>query len=561
MRAAHGAALQSYACGALPLPKDKFTTMKTDIITITDIEKQADEIARAAGYLRAGELAAFPTETVYGLGANALDGNAVKKIFAAKGRPQDNPLIVHIADVSALYGIAREVPEAALRLAEAYWPGPLTVVLPKKDVIPDEVSAGLDTVAVRMPSHPVAAALIRAAGVPVAAPSANISGFPSPTAAQYVIDDMNGRIAAIIDGGDCEFGIESTVVTLATDPPELLRPGAVTVEQLRAVLGEVAVNPAVLNPLAEGAQAASPGMKYKHYAPRAQISIVRGDLPAFAAYCAAHPGEADAALVFEGEENAASLPCVTFGKDDDALSQAHRLFDALRELDAMGAKKVFARSPSPEGVGLGVCNRLYRAAAFRFLPEATGKIIGITGPSGSGKSTVCDLLRQRGAVIIDADREARRVTEPGSPALDKLAAAFGADILRPDGSLDRQLLASRAFADKEKTALLVSITHPAIVESCRAQAEAAKAAGQTAVIDAPLLFTSGLDKICDLTARVEAPETVRAARIRARDRITDEEIAKRFAAQTEETALSQQATVVIRNYPPYELEEEIAKIK
>ena len=534
--------------------------MTTKIFTITDINHQQSDINAAAAYLRAGELVAFPTETVYGLGANALDGAAVKKIFAAKGRPQDNPLIVHIADTAELYHIAREVPDCAMRLAAAYWPGPLTMVLPKKDAIPDEVSAGLDTVAVRMPSHPVAAALIRAAGVPVAAPSANISGFPSPTAAQYVVDDMNGRIAAILDGGECEFGIESTVVTLATDPPELLRPGAVTVEQLREILGEVAVNPAVLNPLAEGAEAASPGMKYKHYAPRAQLSIVRGDLPAFAAYCAAHPGDADAAMVFEGEEADVPLPCVTFGKQADALSQAHRLFDALRELDAMGARKVFARSPSRSGVGLGVCNRLYRAAAFRFLPEATGKIIGITGPSGSGKSTVCELLRQKGAVVIDADKEARRVTEPGSPALAQLAAAFGGDILRPDGSLDRKLLASRAFADKEKTALLVSITHPAIVERCRAQAEAAKAAGQTAVIDAPLLFTSELDRICDLTARVEAPEALRAERIRARDRIGDEEIAKRFAAQKEETALSQAADITIRNYPPYELEKEIKQL-
>ena len=534
--------------------------MNTEIFTITNIEQQRSEIETAAGYLRAGELVAFPTETVYGLGANALDGDAVKKIFAAKGRPQDNPLIVHIADVSELYAIAREVPDAALRLAAAYWPGPLTMVLPKGDAIPDEVSAGLDTVAVRMPSHLVAAALIRAAGVPVAAPSANISGFPSPTAAQYVIDDMNGRIACIVDGGDCEFGIESTVVTLATDPPELLRPGAVTVEQLQAILGEVAVNPAVLNPLAEGAQAASPGMKYKHYSPRAEISIVRGDLAAFLSYCNNHPDDADAALVFEGEENATSLPCVTFGTEADALSQAHRLFDALRELDAMGAKKVFARSPSPEGVGLGVCNRLYRAAAFRFLSDQIGAIIGITGPSGAGKSTVCDLLRQKGAVIIDADKEARAVTEPGSPALDKLAAVFGADILRPDGSLDRQLVASRAFTDKGKTALLVSITHPAIVARCREKAAAAKAEGKTAVIDAPLLFSSGLDRICDRTVRVYAPEDVRRERIRERDGISDEEIAKRFAAQQEETALSQAADIFIRNYPPYQLEEEIKQL-
>ena len=534
--------------------------MKTEIFVIKDIEKQREDIEKAAAYLKNGGLAAIPTETVYGLAANAFDGKAVAKIFEAKGRPQDNPLIVHIADISEMYGIARDVPEKALRLAEKYWPGPLTIILPKKDTIPDEVSAGLDTVAIRMPSHPVAHAVIKAAGVPLAAPSANISGFPSPTAVQYVMDDMDGRIEAIIDGGDCEYGIESTVVTLATVPPRLLRPGAVTHKQLESVLGEVEIDSAVLNPLGKDAVAASPGMKYKHYSPKARISIVTGDLDTFINYCEHHKKEADFALVFEGEEEKVSLPYVTFGKENDSLTQAHRLFDALRELDANGAKNVFARSPSAEGVGLGVCNRLYRAAAFTFLSDKKGTVIGITGPSGSGKSTVCAFLAEKGAVIIDADKEAHALTEKGSPVLTELSRHFGADIIKEDGTLDRRLLASRAFCSKENTDLLNSVMHPAIIESCRGKAQTAAEDGKTVIIDAPLLFTAGLDTICDLTVRVTAPEDVRAQRIRQRDGITDEEIFRRFSAQTEETELSLKADAEIKNYPPYDLREETERI-
>ena len=221
-------------------------------------------VARAAQLLREGKLVAIPTETVYGLAADALNGPAVARIFEAKGRPQDNPLIVHIAREADWTPLVKEIPEAAHRLAERFWPGPLTIILEKSGLIPDEVSAGLSTVAVRCPSHPAAQAVIRAAGRPLAAPSANLSGKPSPTTAERVLEDMDGKIEAVLDGGPCAVGVESTVLSLAGAVPRLLRPGGVTAEQLREVLGTVELDAAVTDKLAPGAAAASPGMKYKH---------------------------------------------------------------------------------------------------------------------------------------------------------------------------------------------------------------------------------------------------------------------------------------------------------
>lgn len=341
--------------------------MKTEVLPAFagEHELNTEAIKKAGELLRAGEVVAIPTETVYGLAANAYDGNAVSKIFKAKGRPQDNPLIVHIAQVETLSDLAAEVPKAAKKLAAAFWPGPLTIILPKSEKIPDAVSAGLPTVAVRMPSHPVAHAVIEAAGVPLAAPSANLSGSPSPTNAKYVLDDMHDRIPLILDGGSSAVGVESTVITLATARPRVLRPGGITVEQLRALLGEVDVDDAVLHKLAEGVRAASPGMKYKHYAPRADITIVKGSFAEFRRFV--ETKEKDAfVLCFAGEEK--YFPhAVTYGREDDGLSQANRLFDALRELDEQGANTVYARCPALSGVGLAVYNRLIRAAGFKIV--------------------------------------------------------------------------------------------------------------------------------------------------------------------------------------------------
>lgn len=517
--------------------------MNTEFFDIRDPEKSTAAIERVGALLRSGEVVAIPTETVYGLAANAYDPAAVAKIFEAKGRPQDNPLIVHIAFVQELFDLAETVPTAALRLAEKFWPGPLTVILPKKACIPDAVSGGLDTVAVRMPSHAGAAAVIRAAGVPLAAPSANISGFPSPTEVRHVTDDMNGRIAAVCDGGSCTFGVESTVVTLATPVPRLLRPGAVTKEQLESVLGEVLVDNAVLHPLTAGQAAASPGMKYRHYAPKALITVVRGDANAFAAVMEEHP---DAfALCFE-EDKHLYKNCVSFGSEQDPFSQTHRLFEALRELDERGATTVFARDPSPEGVGLAVCNRLYRAAGFRFL-NRRGTVVGITGTTGAGKSTLTQLFADRGFFPVDADKIAREVTEKGSPVLQELAAAFGADILLPDGTLDRRTLAARAFADAEQTQMLNRITHPAILSRIRSLLREKSAAGIPVVLDVPLLFECGLEVLCDYTVHITADRAVRLARLRERDGLPDEAIEKRMSAQHTEEYFTARSTFVIVN--------------
>lgn len=339
--------------------------MHTEILPAWTGENELNTgaIQSAAERLRGGEVVAIPTETVYGLAANALDKTAVAKIFTAKGRPQDNPLIVHIASFAAIYDLVTELPQAAKQLADAFWPGPLTMILPKSEKIPSEVSAGLSTVAVRMPSHPVARAVIEAAGLPLAAPSANLSGSPSPTNAKYVWEDMRGRIPLILDGGGAKVGVESTVVTLTGAVPRVLRPGGVTVEQLREVLGAVEVDNAVLHQLKAGETAASPGMKYKHYAPHAEITIVEGTLAEFCAYVQ----DKDAfVLCFSGEE-ALFAHAVSYGAAFDGAAQANRLFDALRELDEQGAKTVYARCPEQTGVGLAVYNRLIRAAAFRVI--------------------------------------------------------------------------------------------------------------------------------------------------------------------------------------------------
>lgn len=329
-----------------------------------------EDIAFAAQCLQRGELVGMPTETVYGLAADATNEAAVARIFEAKGRPQDNPLIVHIARFEEMEPLVTAIPDTARRLADAFWPGPLTMILPRSPRIPASVSAGLGTVAIRMPSHPVARALITASGRPLAAPSANLSGSPSPTTAAHVMADMTGRIPAIIDGGACRVGVESTVITVSNDEVRVLRPGGITPAMLRTVVPTVTVDPAVTHPLAEGAHAASPGMKYKHYAPKAKVTLVKASPAAFASFInekAAATPRGLMALCFDGEEGMLTVPYLTYGRRDDAADQAHRLFDALRQLDERGAERVYAACPSEEGVGLAVYNRILRAAGFEVI--------------------------------------------------------------------------------------------------------------------------------------------------------------------------------------------------
>ncbi|MBQ3136838.1 MAG: threonylcarbamoyl-AMP synthase [Clostridia bacterium] len=339
--------------------------METQIFKVFSENDEA--IDKTADILKSGGIVAIPTETVYGLAGNALDGNVTDKIYAAKGRPSDNPLIVHISDISQWRPLVKEIPENAYALADKYWPGPLTVILPKSEIVPDKVSGGLSTVAVRMPSDKIARAIIEKSGVPLAAPSANTSGKPSPTSAKYVIEDLMGKVDAIVDAGECSVGVESTVISLCETPPRLLRPGGITAEMLTDVLGEIVIDDAVFNKLADGKKAASPGMKYKHYSPDTQVIIVKGSFEDFKKFIEKNKTEKTAALCFEGEEKELSVMCVTYGKKNDPAGQAKNIFDALRRVDEIGAEKVFARFPETDGVGLAVFNRLVRAAAFNII--------------------------------------------------------------------------------------------------------------------------------------------------------------------------------------------------
>ena len=322
-------------------------------------------IARAAELLKDGGVVAVPTETVYGLAASAYCEDAVKKVFDAKGRPQDNPLIVHIADMDMFFEIAEDIPENALICAKKFWPGPFTMVLKRTDKIPPSVSAGLDTVAVRMPSDPVCRDIIRKSGIPLAAPSANLSGKPSPTEASHVLCDLDGKIDAVVISGSCDVGVESTVVAFTGNTPSLLRPGGVTLEQLREILPDITVDSAVLSEPEKGAKVASPGMKYKHYAPKAETYLVEADGEKYADYV--NGINNGIAICFSEEEDAVTTKKIVYGSRQNEATLAHSVFDALREADALGAETVYVHAPSKTGVGLAVYNRLIRAAAFRVI--------------------------------------------------------------------------------------------------------------------------------------------------------------------------------------------------
>lgn len=331
---------------------------------LTEIKPFSGESAEeAADILKNGGLVAVPTETVYGLAANALDENAVRRIFEAKGRPQDNPLIVHISDFEMLASLVIEVPELAKSLAARFWPGPLTMIFNKSEIIPNVTSGGLSTVAVRMPDNKATREIIRKCGFPLAAPSANTSGKPSPTTAEHVSDDMNGKIPLIIDGGECSVGVESTVICFADDKIRILRPGGITPDQL-SEFAEVIVDKAVTTQPKADERVLSPGMKYKHYSPKADVYIVNAHGREFAEYCLKR-SESEPRLLALCAGTATGEIFLDYGRTSQ--EQAQRLFSLLRKADDLGVKTVLVEMPSREGMGLAVYNRLLRAAAFRII--------------------------------------------------------------------------------------------------------------------------------------------------------------------------------------------------
>lgn len=349
--------------------------METRVIPVSREHLQKKDVAEAAQLLREGELVAFPTETVYGLGGDALRPDAARRIYEAKGRPSDNPLIVHIADTDALPVLARNIPKNAYALAKRFWPGPMTIILHKKKIVPDATTGGLPTVAIRMPSDPVAVMLIRESGVYIAAPSANASGRPSPTRADHVYEDLKGRIPMILDGGDVPIGLESTIVDLTGRIPMVLRPGYITIEQLREVLPKVEYDPAILKRVRDDSIVAkAPGMRYRHYAPKGELTIYEGDL---AAVTERVRKEAEAKIaqgyrvaVLASEETKGCYEGLTVrsvgDREEEATVAAH-LFETLREFDDMGAEYIFGECFPSAGVGAAVMNRLMKAAGYRIV--------------------------------------------------------------------------------------------------------------------------------------------------------------------------------------------------
>ncbi len=353
------------------MKSDIMGTMETKVFVARDNYIKDEELKEASAVIRSGGLVAFPTETVYGLGGDATNPEASRKIYAAKGRPSDNPLIVHIADFSQLRNIVAEVPQEAEKLAEAFWPGPLTMILRKNDVIPYETTGGLDTVAIRMPSHPVARAFLQDSGCMIAAPSANTSGRPSPTTAQHVWEDLHGKIEILLDGGPVGIGIESTIVDLSEERPMILRPGFITQEMLSAVLGDVGMDPGLASENSKQPPKA-PGMRYRHYAPKADLTLVEGTMEEVISKINALTREAQAmgksVGVLATEENKDCYVAdhvIVIGQRQDEAEIARHLFDVLRQFDDLQVDLIYSESFVAAGVGQAIMNRLLKAAGHK----------------------------------------------------------------------------------------------------------------------------------------------------------------------------------------------------
>lgn len=506
-------------------------------------ESDPNAVRDAAAILRRGGLLGIPTETVYGLGADALNEDAVSRIFLAKGRPQDNPLIIHVPDASWLESYCRDVPPAAYQLAERFWPGPLTMILRRRDIVPLQTTGGLETVGVRCPNHPVTLAIIEAAGVPIAAPSGNTSGRPSPTTAAHMIEDMDGRIDGIVDGGPCTVGVESTIIDLTVTPPRLLRPGGLPLESLRQVLGEVAVDKAVTGLLAAGERPRAPGMKYRHYAPHAPVTVVTGEPERSARRIQGLLSDTAGVICFD--EYAPLFPghiIHKLGPAADKSAQARHVFDALRTFDGTDVTEIFAQCPDDGGLGLAVANRLKKAAGFHLIDADRPLIVGLTGGTGAGKTSALAALVDLGGTVLDCDAVYHQMLRTDPALREAITAAFG-PVFCPDGSLDRQKLGTLVFSDHAALDRLNAIVYEYLPPELMR-----RAAGQSLVgLDAINLVESGLDRLCACTVAVLAPAEDRVRRIMARDGISRDYARLRISAQPSDGFYREHCSHILEN--------------
>ena len=506
-------------------------------------ESDPNAVRDAAAILRRGGLLGIPTETVYGLGADALNEDAVSRIFLAKGRPQDNPLIIHVPDASWLERYCRDVPPAAYRLAERFWPGPLTMILPRRDIVPLQTTGGLETVGVRCPNHPVTLAIIEAAGVPIAAPSGNTSGRPSPTTAAHMIEDMDGRIDGIVDGGPCTVGVESTIIDLTVTPPRLLRPGGLPLESLRQVLGEVAVDKAVTGLLAAGERPRAPGMKYRHYAPHAPVTVVTGEPERSARRIQGLLSDTAGVICFD--EYAPLFPghiIHKLGPAADKSAQARHVFDALRTFDGTDVTEIFAQCPDDGGLGLAVANRLKKAAGFHLIDADRPLIVGLTGGTGAGKTSALAALEDLGGTVLDCDAVYHQMLRTDPALREAITAAFG-PVFCPDGSLDRQKLGTLVFSDHAALDRLNAIVYEYLPPELLRRAQ-----GHTLVgLDAISLMESGLGRLCACTVAVLAPAEDRVRRIMARDGISEDYARLRISAQQPDAFYRERCSHILEN--------------
>ncbi len=499
--------------------------METKIFTTKD-----DYLSAVCNLLKNGEVVALPTETVYGLAADALNENAVKKIFEAKNRPCDNPLIVHISNKEDINKLVTKVPIAAQKCIDAFWPGPFTVILNKKDIVPSVTSGGLNTVAIRMPSNKIITEIIAKSGLFLAAPSANLSGKPSPTKPEHVIEDMQGKISAILNGGECTVGLESTVVSFVGENPVLLRPGFITAEQIKEICPNLIIDSGVTQSV-EKSKVLSPGMKYKHYAPKCNLTLINASSDMFCNFA-----------------NTLNIPAVCFTQDTEKLTVPYislgnepnkNLFSSLRSLDEKGYKNAVIHAPNKDGIGLALYNRMVRSCGFKEI--SLPFIMGLTGPSGVGKSTLSTKAKELGFYVIDCDSVAHDVV----PTLKKeLIESFGADIFEGE-VLNRKKLAQIAFKTKENTEKLNAITLNPIIDKIKEMI--ASSISPLVLLDGATIIESGINKECGLVISLLADEEVRISRFKARDNLSEEEARLRAKAKKPNEFYEQNSDIILTN--------------